>query len=223
MIQSLPRPGDIGFLYDEDTDFFDRLSHDTQISVAGKVADSLNKARDNALLAVMRRSRNASLSDIPLINAAIKEVELALKNAEGRLPVKVDEETNRKNEEAHKAHLAELAAAAAPKKQTKRSIATGQSRDRNPDIPRRLVVIQECGRRCSCCNCSYACIRNNPYNRFTNFRHGIRKNIHKNNFGCLACGKAQALLQECIIDPWRCGSRIGYKINGGGLGIISGS
>ena len=120
VIHALPRPGDLGFLYDDDTDFFDHLSHDTQISVASKVADSLNKARDNALLAVMRRSRNATLSDIPLINAAIKEVELALKNAEGRLPVKVDEEINRQNEEAHKAHLAELAAKAAPKKQTKR-------------------------------------------------------------------------------------------------------
>lgn len=127
VIQSLPRPGDIGFLYDEDTDMFDRLSHDTQVSVASKLCDSLNKARDNALLAVMRRSRGASLSDIPLINAAIKEVELALKNAEGRLPAKVNEEINQQNEEAHKAHLAELAEAAAPKKQSKRiRVKTGE-------------------------------------------------------------------------------------------------
>ena len=94
IVMALPRPGDIGYVdYDDNTDMFDALSPTGQESVMNKLAESLNKARDNVLLAIMRRSRGASLSDIPLINAAMKEVDVATRNAG----------LTDKQEEAHKA------------------------------------------------------------------------------------------------------------------------
>lgn len=79
VVMALPRPGDVGFIYDQDNaDFFGKLTEDTQRSIVEKLATSVEKARDNAVLAFMQRRRDAMLSDIPLITAAMSEVEAAL-------------------------------------------------------------------------------------------------------------------------------------------------
>ena len=101
---------------DVEHEAFDKLSEQAQLSITHKLVDSLNKARDNALLAVMRRSRGASLSDIPLINAALKEVDVILRNAEGGLPAEREEAIKAEVIAKHEEHKAEAAKAAAPAK-----------------------------------------------------------------------------------------------------------
>lgn len=79
VVMALPRPGDIGFTYDQDEcDFFGKLTHETQTAIVEKLCGSVERARDAAVLAFMQRRRDASLADIPLITAAMDEVNAAL-------------------------------------------------------------------------------------------------------------------------------------------------
>lgn len=79
IVMALPRPGDVGFVYDQDNvDFFSKLTEDTQRSIVEKLEMSVTNARDNAVRAFMQRRRNATLTDIPLLTAAMEEVSHAL-------------------------------------------------------------------------------------------------------------------------------------------------
>lgn len=79
VVMALPRPGDIGFIYDQDEcDFFGKLTHETQLAIVEKLAASVERARDAAVLAFMQRRRDASLADIPMITAAMEQVNAAL-------------------------------------------------------------------------------------------------------------------------------------------------
>lgn len=109
LVHGIPTPWDMDLEYADEDDVFDRLSPDMQLALAHKVADALNSVRDKAMLAFMRRSRGASLSDIPLINAAMKEVAVAISNAEGRLPQERAAEITEQVTATHRAHVEEIA------------------------------------------------------------------------------------------------------------------
>ena len=70
-------PGD-----DPDETAFDQLPQELAIRILQKMNDALNKARNDAVLAFVRRSSKANIGDIPLIQAAIKEVTAVIKEAQ---------------------------------------------------------------------------------------------------------------------------------------------
>ena len=65
--------------HDADEQAFDHLPHEVGIRILDKMNDALNKARNDAVLAFVRRSSRANIGDIPLIQAAIKEVAAVIK------------------------------------------------------------------------------------------------------------------------------------------------
>ncbi len=69
-------PGD-----DPDEMAFDHLPQEVAIRILQKMNDALNKARNGSVLAFVRRSAKANIGDIPLIQAAIKEVTAVIKEA----------------------------------------------------------------------------------------------------------------------------------------------
>lgn len=69
-------PGD-----DPDEMAFDYLPQEVAVRLLQKMNDALNKARNDAVLAFVRRSSKANIGDIPLIQAAIKEVTAVIKEA----------------------------------------------------------------------------------------------------------------------------------------------
>ena len=73
---ALQLPGDA-----PDESAFDHLSNDVALRILDKMNDALNKARNDAVLAILRRSSRANLGDIPMIQAAIKEVTAAIHEA----------------------------------------------------------------------------------------------------------------------------------------------
>lgn len=72
----LQLPGD-----EPDEHAFDHLPHEIAVRILEKMRSALNKARNDAVLAFVRRSSRADIGDIPLIQAAIKEVDAVLKEA----------------------------------------------------------------------------------------------------------------------------------------------
>ncbi|WP_018609520.1 hypothetical protein [Uliginosibacterium gangwonense] len=81
VLTALPYPED----YDEETDYFCRLPHLTQLAITNKALDALNKARNNVVVGMLQRRSSANIGDIPLINAAMGEVDVALRNADSGL------------------------------------------------------------------------------------------------------------------------------------------
>lgn len=75
-------PGDTSHEY-----AFDALSADVQESLLNKLKLALNKARNNVVIGVIQRRSTADLGDIPLIKAAIIDVEWMLRNAIKEAPI----------------------------------------------------------------------------------------------------------------------------------------
>lgn len=72
-------------LPEREEDTFDLLSSTTQIALANKLSSALNKARNDVVVGMLNRRSTAVMGDIPLINAAMAEIDVVIRNSESGL------------------------------------------------------------------------------------------------------------------------------------------